>query len=236
MSFRPRLWPTLITVPAFILLLALGTWQVQRLQWKTALIEKLQARSEMPAVSLPPVLDDPEAFEYRRVGVEGRFLHDGELHLVNRSLNGNPGVHILTPLERADGAGYVLVNRGWVPFDREDPAKRPEGQISGTVRVEGILRLAKGPGWITPDNAPPTNVWFYLDPPAMARAAGVPSLPAFEIMSSDREVPGGFPVGHQWRVDLRNDHLQYAVTWYALAFALLVIYVLSQRRREDESA
>ncbi|MGE4217907.1 MAG: SURF1 family protein [Alphaproteobacteria bacterium] len=235
MSFRPRLWPTLFTIPALALLLALGTWQVQRLQWKTALIDKLQARSEMPAAPLPPRLDDPEAYEYRRVGVTGRFLHDRELHMVNRSLNGNPGLHILTPLERADGAGYVLINRGWVPFEREDPQKRPEGQVEGTVTVEGILRLAKGPGWMTPDNAPATNVWFYVEPAAMAKAAGVDSLPAFEIMSGDRSVPGGFPIGHQWRVNLRNDHLQYALTWYSLAAALLVIYVLSQRRREDGS-
>lgn len=236
MSFRPRLWPTLFTISALIMLLALGTWQVHRLEWKTALIEKLQTRAEMPAAPLPPRVDDPEAYEYRRVSVTGRFLHDRELFLVNRSLNGNPGLHVLTPLERADGAGYVLVNRGWVPFERENAGKRPEGQVAGLVTVEGILRLAKGPGWMMPDNAPATNVWFYVDPAAMAKAAGVESLPPFEIMSSDRTVPGGFPVGHQWRVDVRNDHLQYAITWYALALALLVIYVLSQRRPEDEPA
>jgi len=234
MTFRPRLWPTLITIPTLILLLALGTWQVQRLIWKTELIERLQTRSQLPPAPLPPRLDDPEAFEYRRVSVAGRFLHERELHIVNRSLNGNPGLHIVTPLEREDGAGYVLVNRGWVPFDREDPRSRPDGQVTGTVHIEGILRLAKGPGWITPENAPGTNVWFFIEPEAMASAAGVDSLPAFEIMSSDRSVPGGFPIGHQWRVDLRNDHLQYAITWYALALALLVIYVLSQRRPDED--
>src|SRR3546814_2463021 len=98
--------------------LARGTWQVERLHWKEDRIDKLHARSTAPAVALPATVADPEVLEYRHVTVTGRFLNDQEMHLVNRSLNGNPGLHVVTPLVRADGAGAVLVDRGRVPVER----------------------------------------------------------------------------------------------------------------------
>src|SRR3546814_3771725 len=130
------------------------------------------------------------------------------MHLGNRSLNGNPGLHVVTPLVRADGAGAVLVDRGWVPFERRDPATRAEGQIAGEVTVEGIVRLAKEQGLYIPDNEPDKNLWFYIDPPAMAQAAGLESLSPFYVLAGENKVPGGFPIGRQWQLDIRNDHLE----------------------------
>ncbi len=224
-TFRPTLWPTLFTVPALIALVVLGSWQVQRLHWKEGLLDKLRARSTVTAISLPPApLADRESFEYRRVEVRGRFLHESEFFLINRSLNGKPGLHVVTPLVRADGRGHVLVNRGWIPFKRRNPVTRAAGQPSGMVKVEGILRLARGPGWFTPENDPVKNTWFWIDPNAMG--AGLSGVGGHYLLSGDRSPSGGFPVGHQWRVDIPNDHLQYAITWYALAVALAVIYVV----------
>lgn len=230
MAFRPTLWPTLFSVPAVIALLALGTWQVERLHWKEALIDRLQERSTLEAAPLPAWIDDLEAYEYRRVQVRGTYLHDKEFYLVNRSLRGKPGLNVVTLLKRSDGSGHVLVNRGWVPFDRRDPASRAAGQIKGEVAVEGIVRLAKGPGLFTPENEPHNNTWFYIDPSSMTVSAGLPPLQRYYVLAGDRSVPGGLPVGHQWRVDLPNDHLEYAITWFALALALIVIYFLYHRR------
>jgi surfeit locus 1 family protein len=228
MRFRPKLWPTLFTVPALIVLLALGFWQVQRLQWKEALIEKLQTRSTAAAIALPENRADLNALEYRRVTVTGRFDHAHEFHLVNRSLNGNPGIHIVTPLLR-EGKPAVLVSRGWVPFDKKPVSARAEGQVAGMVTVEGIVRLIKGPGRFTPENEAQKNFWFFIDPKAMAAASGLPIAPDFYVLSGDK-VPGGFPVAHQWKLDIRNDHLQYAITWFALALGLAVIYIVYHRR------
>ena len=85
-----------------------------------------------------------------------------------------------------------------------------------------------------PENEPHNNAWVFVDPVAKAAAAGLGALPAHYVMSSARDTPGGYPIGHQWRLNIRNDHLQYAVTWYALAIALLVIYVLYHRKRGQQ--
>ena len=232
MAFRPKLVPTLFTIPALIALLALGSWQVQRLYWKDALIDKLQSRSSAAATELPVNPGDLDALEYKRVSTVGRFDHANEFHLVNRSLNGNPGVHIITPLIRADGDAALLVNRGWVPFDKKLSSQRASGQIKGLVKVEGIVRLVKGPGLFTPKNEPKKNFWFFIDPLSMARLAKLSFEPRYYLVDGNKAVPGGFPIGRQWTLKIRNDHLQYAITWYALTIALLAIYVLYHRRPE----
>src|SRR3546814_8815176 len=88
-------------------------------------------------------------------------------------------------------------------------------------------------GLYIPDNEPAKKLWFYIDPPAMAQAAGLESLPPIYVLAGENKVPGGFPIGRQWQLDIRNDHLEYAITWYSLAVALLVIYVAYHRRRPD---
>src|SRR3546814_6835659 len=86
--FRPTFWATVCTVVALAILIALGTWQVQRLFWKEGEIAKRQARVSAPAVPLPQGFPDPEAIEFTRVRLEGRFRHDEEFHLGARTDNG----------------------------------------------------------------------------------------------------------------------------------------------------
>ena len=231
MSFRPKLWPTLFTVPTLIALVFLGGWQVNRLHWKDTLIERLQERGTEAPVALPTRIDNVEAYEFRRVSVTGKYLHDKEFYVINRSLNGKPGLNIVTLLKRADDGGHILVNRGWVPFEKRDPQTRLKGQVKGNIIVEGIVRLAKGSAMFTPENEPHNNTWFYIDPSSMTAAAGLPPLQGYYILAANKS-PGGFPVGHQWRVDLRNNHLHYAITWFALAFGLLVVYIVYHRQTE----
>ena len=228
--FRPALRPTLITVPAVALLLGLGTWQVHRLQWKTDLNAMLDARLTAPPVALEAALADPEAHEFRRARVTGRFQHEGEMHLGPRTFRSRPGSHVITPLALADG-GAILVDRGWVPHDRREPTTRSAGQVAGTVTVEGVLRRDRRSAWFTPENRPAEGAWAYVDVAAMAAAAGVTASPGLYLEAGAAPNPGGLPVGGQTRVELRNPHLQYALTWYALAAVLVVIYILSQRHR-----
>lgn len=230
MVFRPTLWPTLFTVPALAALIALGTWQLHRLEWKQDLIDKLQSRSTGSAVAAPDAGADLAAFEFQRVRATGVFRHDRELYLIGRSVSGAPGLHVLTPLVPADGSPAILVDRGWIPVEKRDPATRPERQPSGAVTVEGIVRLEKGRGWFIPDNDPVKNTWYFVDIPAMAKATGTPLRPGYYVVADDSSLPGGYPKGGQWRLDLRNDHLEYAITWYSLAVALLVIYIVYHRR------
>ncbi|MBI3452551.1 MAG: SURF1 family protein [Rhodospirillales bacterium] len=229
-DFRPGFWPTAMTAVGVAVLVGLGTWQVVRLVEKNAINAHRAAQATGPAIDLPAAISDPEALDFRRVRLVGRFDHARELHLACRSQRGNDGICPVTPLLRADGPP-VLVNRGWVPSRFRDPAARAAGQVGGTVTIEGILRTEPRRGWLMPDNDPVRNVWLWFDLPAMARAAGVPGAAPFYVEAGPAPNPGGYPLGGQTMVELPNNHLQYAITWYALAIVLLVIYVMSQRVR-----
>jgi surfeit locus 1 family protein len=236
MSFRPALWPTVFTIPALIVLFGLGTWQVQRLHWKEELIAERTARTTAAPIALPAAGTQLSAaalaaLDYRHGAATGVFLHEREMYLAARTMEGSVGYQIVTPLRQADG-GVVFVNRGWVPEASKNPAKRPEGQVGGPVTVDGAIRVPGLQHWLQPDNEPARNIWFWSDLPAMAAHAGVAPdklVPVF-LEAGPAPNPGGLPVGGQSRVNLPNDHLQYAITWYALAVGLAVIYVLYHRK------
>jgi surfeit locus 1 family protein len=234
-DFRPRPVPTIISACGVALLLALGTWQVFRLVEKNEINAFRAERASAPPVALPARIDDPQGWAFRRVAVTGTFAHDRELYVNARSQRGNAGYQVVTPLLRADGPP-VLVSRGWVPYERKDPAGRTAGQVAGPVTVEGILRTEPRKGWLMPANSAERNEWFWFDLPAMAQAAGVPDAARFYIEAGPQPNPGGFPIGGQTQVQLPSNHLGYALTWYALAVALVAIYIASQRApRADRS-
>jgi surfeit locus 1 family protein len=136
----------------------------------------------------------------------------------------------------------VLVDRGFVPDELKDPSARPQGQIENVTSVTGIVRVPDKQGLFTPDNEPKANRWFWRDWPAMTRAlfpAGTIGIAPFFLEADDTPIPGGWPKGGQTRLDIPNDHLQYAITWFLLAAGLLVIYVfyvLAAYRRPTPSA
>jgi surfeit locus 1 family protein len=111
------------------------------------------------------------------------------------------------------------------------------------VTVDGIVRLPAGPGWFTPDNDPAGNMWFWADLPAMADHAGLAGevaplyleagLPGAAAEATGTAEPV-YPIGGQTRVRLRNDHLQYAITWYGLAVTLVIIYIAYHRRKPEQ--
>ena len=230
MTFQPRFWPTVTTLLMLFALLGLGTWQVHRHSWKSDLIEKLKSRSQATAVALPAADAPVDGIEFQRVQVSGSFLHERELFLLGRSRRGSPGLHVLTPLLRADGKGYALIDRGWIPFERRDPLSRVKGLEKVQVSFEGIVRIARGPNMFTPDNDPAGNNWYFIDPGAMALMAGIDALPAYYVLSGAKEIPNIYPIPRQWRLDIRNDHIEYAVTWYLMAFILVIIYLLYHRQ------
>jgi len=226
-GWRGLLGPTVAALVGFLLLLGLGTWQLQRRVWKEGLIAQREAAMAAPALPLPAAIADPAALEYRHVWVEGTFRHDHELYVTSRFYRDKPGYQVVTPLVMADGRA-VLVNRGFVPLSARDPATRQAGEVAGPVRVEGVVRLSGKPGWFTPANEPAADLWFNPDVAQMAAAAGLDpakTSPVF-VEAGPAPNPGGLPIGGQTSIDLPNDHLQYAITWYSLATALAVIYGL----------
>lgn len=237
-GFCPGLAPTLITFPIVVLCLVLGAWQIQRLHWKEALIAQRDAALAAPPVALPRSLAEARALELRRVVDRGVFLNDEEILVHAIAPEGDAGYDVLTPLREA-GGHVVFVNRGFVPVALKDRATRAAGEPAGMVRVAGRLRLPpqQKPGWFVPDNRPGENEWFWIDLSAIAKADGLSDVAPFYIDADAAPNPGGWPKGGATLPELPNHHLQYAITWFSLAVAALVIYVLSQRHgasRKDD--
>ncbi len=230
-GFRPQLWPTVFALPIVLLCLALGAGQVQRRHWKEGLIAAREAAVSAPAIAAPQ--DDAVAggMAFRHVTATGVLLNDKEIFLGATSPGGVNGYHILTPL-REPGGRIVFVNRGFVPAELRDRAKRMAGEPADRVRIVGLLRLppAGRPNWFLPDNRPDLNYWFWVDLPAMAAADHLDHVASFYIDADATPNGGGWPRGGVTRLDLPNNHLQYAVTWFSLAVAMLVVYVLYHRR------
>jgi surfeit locus 1 family protein len=229
--FRPLFWPTVFTVPVVLLCLGLGLWQIERLFWKRELISQRQAAVAAAPIVAPRSLEKARNLEFHPIIDEGVFLHAKEIFLGATSEAGRNGYQVLTPLQESGGR-IVFVNRGFIPAELKDPAKRSDGQIAGAVRVQGLLRLppAEKPAWFLPDNRADLNYWFWVDLPAMAAADGLDRVAPFYIDADATPNPGGWPKGAVTRLALRNDHLQYAITWFSLAVALIVIYFLYHRR------
>lgn len=222
---------TLACLVVLGMLIALGTWQVERMQGKRAMIADRAQRLNAPPLNLPSAIPIPEALDFRRVQVQGRFLHDRELYLGNKLRNGQAGYHIVTPLMRADGSA-VLVDRGWVPLDRKLPESRAAGQLDGQVVVQGIARLPRQAGWFVPMNQVEGNFWFTVDLDEMGRAARLGTMLPVYIEAGPQQNPGGLPMGGQTDATLRDNHLVYAITWYSLAIALVVVYVLRSMKED----
>ena len=208
----------LIPLTAFVL----GSWQVQRLDWKTKLIAKFEDRLVKDPLPLPPRIDPNvvSEFDYRRVYATGVLQHDKEMLVGPRMHDGRDGFFVITPLYRGRGAGTVLINRGWIgrdlQFQRDrDPVSLPKGEVT----VSGLLREPWKRNFFTPTNKPAEAKFYFPDVYQMAEVAGAEPVWIEETMqpnlleSYDREAKG-IPIGRPPEVNLRNNHTQYIFTWY----------------------
>jgi surfeit locus 1 family protein len=235
-------WPTLFSLFAFAVLIGLGTWQLQRLQWKNALIAQIEARVHAPPVPLADALaalGRADDLEYTRVAVRGRWV-PGVERLLWAPTSSGPGWHVYAPLRTTAGP-IVIVNRGFVPDVRRDPGARPEPAQAGEVSLVGLLRMPETKRMFTPENDVARNIWYWRDIAGMARSmlpdAGAEVAP-FAIDAEAGSAPAPGPEGGVTRLELPNSHLQYAITWYGLAATLVGVYVAFvwshlQRGRED---
>lgn len=196
---------------------ALGVWQLERRAWKLDLIQRVEARTHaMPEAASPALWKAPPARrdEYRRLRLTGTLLNDRET-LVQAVTDLGPGWWVITPMSTE--YGVILVNRGFVPPERKDPATRPLGAPAGTVSVTGLLRFTEPQGGFLRANDPRGGRWYSRDVGAIARARGLRQVAPFFVDADATPNPGGYPVGGLTVVRFRNAHLVYALTWFALA-------------------
>ena len=231
-------WATLILGGIlFMILIGLGTWQVQRLHWKQDLLATIDARTHAEPLSLNEVelqYGRTGDVDYTPVTATGEFMHDAERHFF-ATWQGASGYYVYTPL-RLETGRVVFVNRGFVPFDQKDPKTRQQGQVTGLQTIEGLARnpLPGKPSMMVPDNDPDKNIFYWKDLRAMAILSDLDVdrgvLPFF-IDADARPNPGGLPRGGVTMINLPNSHLQYAIIWYGLAAALAgVMGVMLYRR------
>ena len=225
MKFRPALVPTLMSIPMVLVMLALGTWQLQRLAWKTEIIDTLSARLSEPAAPAPIGSVEGTGAEFLKVGITGEWLHDQEMLILSRPEKGTPGFHIVTPLEAQDGRVFI-VNRGWVPDRNSDKRTRPDSLVAGPVEIEGMIRTMNRRGWFRPDNEPERDLWLYEDPIQMAAHHELENAEPYLVVEITSDNSPRLPVAASPEkvLSIRNEHLSYAVTWFGMAIALIVIY------------
>ncbi|KAK2629710.1 hypothetical protein QTJ16_000530 [Diplocarpon rosae] len=250
-----------LEVPALIPLTAfgLGTWQVQRLDWKSKLIAKFEDRLVRDPLPLPLHVD-PDAiheFDYRRIYATGIFRHDQEMLIGPRMHDGTDGYLVVTPLDRGGKGTTVLVNRGWINKKFKKQEKRPDGLPKDVVTVEGLLREPLKKNMFTPENNVEKGDFYFPDVRQMAELTGSQAVWVEETMgellgnftrdraeliketdsdlleSWNREARG-IPIGRPAEVNLRNNHVQYIFTWYALAAATSVmLWMLVKKPPQD---
>ncbi|NYJ13720.1 surfeit locus 1 family protein [Rhizobium leguminosarum] len=208
-------------------LAALGTWQVQRLAWKRDLIARVGERVHAAPVPAPAQADwgkvNAADDEYRRVTATGTLANDKET-LVYASTVLGPGYWVMTPLTLADGTA-ILVNRGFVPMERRDPATRRAGEVSGPVEITGLMRMTEPKGSLLQSNDAAADRWYSRDVAAIAQKRSVGAVAPYFIDADAAANPGGLPVGGLTIIHFPNNHLVYAITWYGLAAMALALLV-----------
>ncbi|PCH34001.1 mitochondrial protein [Wolfiporia cocos MD-104 SS10] len=228
------------TIPIFTF--ALGTWQVDRLKWKVALIDELEEKLQREPLLLPNRVNlaaIPD-FVYRKVIVNGHWDAEHCILLGPRVRDSTSGYHVVVPLVRPGGS-TVLINRGFVTKEHADGIQK---QLeNGEVEVYGMLRTTAKRNFFTPDNQPEKGIWYWGDASGMAEyaggeQAGVQPVLIDEIFEGHggevaSRLTRGVPIGKPPVVDVRNAHASYVATWYALSAFTSVMFVrllLKQRQ------
>jgi len=221
---------TLVTLVCLAILIGLGVWQLQRKVWKENLIAAMTSRLAAPAQPLPQQWTSltQDAGEFRHVAFTATFA-PGEEALVYtpgsalRADIKGPGYFVFAPGKLADGR-TVVVDRGFIPLDRKDKAARAQGEPQGPINVVGYLRWQESRGLFTPADDVKGNVWYLRDPAAMAAARHWGDVAAFYVDQEAPVPPGGLPAPGKIVVNLPDNHLQYAITWFGLGAALVGVY------------
>ncbi|WP_082714695.1 SURF1 family protein [Kordiimonas lacus] len=230
-GFRPGLPLTICAQLGMIVLVGLGTWQARKVGPKTDLLASIEAGLAAAPIQLPVHLDDPTTLNYHRVAFAGTVLDRAPVKVFATSLSGKSGYHIYAPVRKHHGM-VVAVNFGWVPFHQKEMPALPSGDIT----VTGVLRTSATPGSMTPPNDAAGGNWFTADVHEMAAHWGLRTKEYyhFRVFSDHVGAADALPQGGQVRVDIPNDHLQYAITWYGLALTLLGVYIAFGFKRGRE--
>jgi surfeit locus 1 family protein len=214
-----KLWvPAVSTVIMLAILIGLGVWQLQRRDWKNALLAQIAAAERNPPVALSPGLPP-----FAKVRIAGTLQPDLLARYGAEVRADTLGSHVIVPLLR-DGADPVMVDLGWAPDQPRQKLIFPAGAVTG------YMRPAEHPGAFSAKDDPAKRLFYTLDPVAIGRALGLARVAPFTLVAMGPSVPGHFPDPVQTLPRPPDNHLQYALTWFGFAVTLLIIFILYARK------
>ena len=226
-------------VSGIAVLCTLGTWQMKRLYWKEALIEKVNERIASEPQSLFELLENTPSLDdlnYIPAKISGEYDHTKEVYYFTTGKESTSGWNVHTPLILSDGR-ILIVNRGFVPDWNKNPDTRKDGQITGLQEVTGLVRnpIAQKPNDFVPDNNLEKREFFWRSHKQMMQLMSDNNSQEFLpviLDANEQNNPAGWPQGGTTIISFPNNHLQYAFTWFGLAAALLMVgsfFIYSRR-------
>jgi len=222
---------TLFTLSITLICIVLGFWQLQRLEWKENLLSSLKVSDATAFEPIEKVItsyENTSSYNLKKVHLKGVFHHELEIKLIPRTLKGKSGAHLLTPFVLSSGK-LIIINRGWIPenLDHKIPVRR----LSGEVEIFGFVRQPSPKSKITPKNDPANGLWFSANLKEISqflrhtdKTLPKEILP-FYVMQKPDKTYEGYPVPIDLFSTLPNNHFQYALTWFFLAFGLILGYI-----------
>ena len=201
---------------------ALGTWQLYRLQWKLELISEITFGLD----SRPIEYSNSIKKNYQRVITKGRYNFDKQIYLYSLNENGKPGYDVVTPF-RTNKNENVLINRGWIKKEfKNNPLINSDAEIE--QKIVGLLRKIYKPNIFKPDNDLKNNIWFSINLEDIKKATGE-QFNNFVIFLEDNQ--SKTPLPKKISIDVPNNHLKYAITWYAISISIIFYYLYFRRKK-----
>ena len=208
---------------AFIILIGLGTWQLQRLEWKTGIIDQLEREyAKNPANHIYHSGDLTDTTKILYGSARGRFLYDKELIIGPYSLNKEAGYKVVTPL-KTDNGDHILVQRGWIKVEDIEQLSDKQNRPVGLLTVSGVFRAPQFNKFMS-GNSPNNDVWMRLDVTEISEAKNLRDVAPIVLYAETSSKEFGLIQMQAEKIMPRNKHLQYAVFWFSMAFILLTIY------------
>tara|TARA_Y100000590_G_scaffold144588_2_gene166219 strand:- start:34 stop:687 length:654 start_codon:yes stop_codon:yes gene_type:complete len=197
----------------------LGTWQLYRLQWKQDLINDIKKGLESDPILYTSDLNK----NYQRVKLSGEYIFKKQIYLYSLNQKGVPGYDVITPFQTTNKEN-VLINRGWIQKDKKN--KLP--MISTLTDITGMLRMANRRNIFTPENDIKENIWFYLNSEDIEKSTGM-KFSNYIVYLEDKNIK--IPQPKKITIDLPNNHLKYAITWYSISISILLYYLYFRRNK-----
>ena len=201
---------------------ALGTWQLYRLQWKLDLISEITYGLD----SSPIEYSNSIKKNYQRVTTKGKYHYDKQIYLYSLNDSGKPGYDVVTPF-RTNKNENVLINRGWIIKELKDNPSI-NLKIDSEIKIIGLLREIYKPNIFKPDNDIKNNIWFSINLEDLKETTGE-QFNEFIIFLEDNQAKT--PLPKKISIDVPNNHLKYAITWYAISISIIFYYLYFRRKK-----